>query len=83
MVHVRLSYDAHFIPEGGNLVNELMSTVAFKVNDNYGKGVDCKGVIIDQSNDTVTHFQSSRFGMGQFLLAPQKWQCLHGNRHTK
>jgi hypothetical protein len=71
LLHSHIRYEAQFLPEGGNLVNGLTSTVAFKVNDNYGKGVDCEGVVIDQSKDTVAHFQSSRFGMGQFLLTPQ------------
>ncbi|HEY5407530.1 MAG TPA: hypothetical protein VIJ92_10585 [Ginsengibacter sp.] len=71
LVHRNINYVAQFFPEGGNLVNGLNSTVAFKINDNYGKGVDCEGMIIDQSNDTVARFRSSHFGMGQFLLTPQ------------
>ena len=34
LVHRTVSYAAQFFPEGGNLVNGLNSTVAFKVNDN-------------------------------------------------
>jgi len=64
-------YDAQFFPEGGNLVNGLKSLVAFKVNDNFGKGVDAEGVIVDQSNDTITHFQTIHAGMGNFYLTPE------------
>ena len=71
LAHRNTKYAAQFFPEGGNLVNELNSTIAFKVNDSYGKGVDCDGLIIDQSKDTITHFQSSRFGMGKFSFTPQ------------
>ena len=71
LLHNKIKYEAQFLPEGGNLVNGLASTVAFKVNDSYGKGVNCNGVIVDQSNDTVAHFRSSHFGMGQFMLTPQ------------
>ena len=71
LAHGNTKYAAQFFPEGGNLVNELDSTIAFKVNDSYGKGVDCDGLIIDQSKDTITHFQSSRFGMGKFSFTPQ------------
>ena len=70
VVHRNVNYEAGFFPEGGNLVNELNSVVAFKVNDNYGKGVDCQGVVIDESKDTVIHFQTSRFGMGTFSFTP-------------
>ena len=64
-------YEAQFFPEGGNLVNGLKSLVAFKVNDNSGKGVDADGVIIAQSNDTITHFQTTQFGMGNFYFTPE------------
>lgn len=71
IVHNHFRYEAQFFPEGGNLVNGLPSVVAFKINDNYGKGVDANGVIVDQSNDTVLHFQTSHFGMGKFMLTPE------------
>lgn len=64
-------YDAQFFPEGGNLVNGLKSLIAFKVNDNFGKGVNVEGVIVDQSNDTITHFQTTHAGMGNFYLTPE------------
>ncbi len=71
LAHYNINYAAQFFPEGGNLVNGLTSVVAFKVNDNYGNGINCKGLIIDQSKDTVAHFQSSHFGMGKFSFTPQ------------
>jgi hypothetical protein len=71
LVTSSLKYDAQFFPEGGNLVNGLKSLVAFKVNDNFGNGVDAEGVIVDQSNDTITHFQTIHAGMGQFYFTPE------------
>ncbi len=71
LVHNNTKYFSQFFPEGGNLVNGLKSVVGFKVNDNYGKGVDCEGAVIDQANDTITHFKSSQFGMGRLFLTPQ------------
>ena len=65
-------YHINFYPEGGNLVNGLRSKVAFKVNDEYGKGINCTGVILSQDGDTITHFQSLRFGMGNFTFVPVK-----------
>jgi len=65
-------YDVQFFPEGGNLVDGLQSKVAFKVTDQYGKGINCKGIIINQKKDTVTSFRSLRFGMGSFLFTPIK-----------
>src|SRR5258706_1399414 len=63
-------YDVQFFPEGGNLVSGLQSKVAFKATDQYGKGINCKGIIINQKKDTVTSFKSLRFGMRSFLLTP-------------
>ena len=69
--------DIRFFPEGGNLVNGLTSTVAFKATSVSGKGVACRGIIIDQNNDTIAVFQSARFGMGKFTFTPAR-----GNRYT-
>lgn len=63
-------YDIQFFPEGGDLVTGLESIIGFKAVNNYGKGVDCKGFIIDSNNDTIQSFQSLKFGLGHFLLKP-------------
>jgi hypothetical protein len=65
-----------FFPEGGNLVNDLASVVAFKAVDRNGNGITCHGMIYDGHNDTLAHFSSNRFGMGRFLLTP-----LHGHSY--
>lgn len=65
-------YDVQFFPEGGNLVNELKSKVAFRATDNRGKGIDFNGAIIDQDNDTMVRFRPARFGIGNFNFTPQK-----------
>lgn len=65
-----IRYYAGFFPEGGNLVTDAESKVAFEFTDQYGKGVDGKGVLLTESNDTVLHFQSLRLGMGHFLFTP-------------
>jgi len=70
-------FDIRFFPEGGNLVNGLTSTVAFKATSASGKATPCRGVIIDQNKDTITEFQSTRFGMGKFTFTPAR-----GNRYT-
>jgi hypothetical protein len=62
--------DVQFFPEGGNLVNGIASKVAFKATGTDGKGVNIKGAIIDQHNDTVTKFQTLKFGMGNFSFTP-------------
>ncbi|WP_374950752.1 hypothetical protein [Mucilaginibacter sp.] len=66
-----IGLDAQFFPEGGNMVNGITSNVGFKAVDPAGKGVDFKGVIVDQRNDTVVRFQPLKFGMGQFAFTPK------------
>lgn len=59
-------YDAQFFPEGGDLVAGLRSKVAFRVTDASGKGIEFRGAIIDQKNDTIARFKPGRFGIGHF-----------------
>ena len=63
-------YDIHFFPEGGNLVEGIESRVAFRVTDRRGDGVDFKGTITDDANNTVASFQPQRFGIGSFSFTP-------------
>ncbi len=64
------NFDIQFFPEGGNLVNGLTSKVAFKVVGQDGKGVNFKGAIINQRNDTIARFRPLKFGMGNFIFKP-------------
>jgi hypothetical protein len=63
-------YDIRFFPEGGNLVDGIESKVAFRVTDQNGKGVDCKGSFVDQNNNAIVNFDTQKFGIGQFLFTP-------------
>ncbi len=64
------TYDVQFFPEGGNLVNGLISKVVFKVVGEDGKGVNFRGAIINQHNDTIARFRPLKFGMGNFIFKP-------------
>lgn len=65
------SYFLQLFPEGGNLVNGLSSKIAFHLTDNFGKGINAKGYLLDQSNDTISSFAPFKFGMGHFNLTPE------------
>jgi hypothetical protein len=64
------AYHAAFFPEGGNLVNNVESKVAFRVTDLTGKGADARGFILNSKNDTLLSFQTSKFGIGYFIFKP-------------
>lgn len=68
---VALQYNVQFFPEGGNLVEGLSSTVAFKIADQYGQPAECTGVITEDDQDTVARFQTLRFGLGSLVLTPR------------
>ena len=61
-----------FFPEGGNEMVGLTGKIAFKAADTDGHGLECKGVILNQNNDTITRFQSLHNGMGSFQFKPEK-----------
>lgn len=64
-------YDMQFFPEGGRLIRGVSSTVAFKLTDSKGKGVDrFYGVVVNADNDTVAQFSPYRFGIGRFRFNP-------------
>jgi hypothetical protein len=68
--------DVQLFPEGGNLVYSLTSKVGFKVTDDAGRGIPCRGVLLNEKNDTLTHFTSLIYGMGSFSVRPEKGQSL-------
>ncbi|MEO6356885.1 MAG: hypothetical protein ABIU77_10565, partial [Ferruginibacter sp.] len=63
-------YDIGFFPEGGNLVNGIESKVGFKVNNQWGKGVEFEGLLLNEKGDTITRFHPLKFGMGSFIFTP-------------
>jgi len=65
-------YDIQFFPEGGNMVNGLQSKIAFRIVDQWGKGIYSTGVIINEKMDTAARFTTFKFGMGNFLFTPQE-----------
>jgi hypothetical protein len=71
------NYSVGFFPEGGDLINGIKSKVGVKVSDQYGKGIEFSGCIINQDKDTVAHFGNLRYGMGSFYFTPEKTTSYH------
>ncbi|QDA58909.1 hypothetical protein FHG12_01795 [Hymenobacter jejuensis] len=65
-----VAHDAQFFPEGGNLVEDITSQIAFKIVDRFGKGVDAEGFVLDQQGKKVAQFKSLKFGLGRFAFTP-------------
>ncbi|WP_295668675.1 hypothetical protein [uncultured Mucilaginibacter sp.] len=71
------AYDIQFFPEGGELVNGMESVVGFKVADQWGKGLNFKGAILNEKNDTVARFAPLKFGLGHFTFKPENFGVYH------
>lgn len=63
-----------FFPEGGSLVEEIISNIAFKATDSYGNPIEIKGTIFDANDKPITLFKSVHDGMGKFIIQPEKNQ---------
>jgi hypothetical protein len=59
-----------FFPEGGQLVENITSKVAFQATGDDGKGIDISGFIKNETGDTVAQFKTLKFGIGSFLFTP-------------
>jgi hypothetical protein len=64
--------DLQFMPEGGLLVNEIYTKVAFKAIGTNGLGKNISGQILNSKKEEITQFVSSHNGMGNFYILPQK-----------
>jgi hypothetical protein len=63
--------EVNFFPEGGDLVTNLESRVAFKAINKLGKGVETTGFILDNKGDSTVFFNTSHLGMGIFQFKPE------------
>ncbi|KAA5827484.1 hypothetical protein FPF71_01170 [Algibacter amylolyticus] len=61
-----------FFPEGGSLIEDVLSVVAFKAVDSYGNPVKVKGEVFDDNGNLVTLLGSLHDGMGKFIITPKK-----------
>ena len=59
-----------FFPEGGSLVENVTSVVAFIAVNALGAGCEVKGTVYTSMGDTITTFRSMHNGMGKFVLKP-------------
>lgn len=64
------NFQVHFFPEGGNLVANIPSRLAFKVVGSDGLGLDATGYIVDSSNSRIAEFATSHLGMGTVGINP-------------
>ncbi len=62
--------DIKFYPEGGSLIKNIESKVAFKAVDSYGLPYDFQGGIYDENNELISDIKTSYNGRGIFNIVP-------------
>lgn len=64
------TFSVTFFPEGGDMVEQLESFVAFKATNQDGKPFAVKGDIVNNTGKVITSFNAVHDGMGYFSLQP-------------
>ncbi len=61
-----------FFPEGGDMVANVNSKVAFRAMNEFSKPADVEGIIVDAKGAFVAKFTSYHFGMGSVDFVPKQ-----------
>ena len=76
-------YEVSFFPEGGQLITEEPSVVAFKAINQNGLSESVTGQIEDSAGNVIQYFESIHNGMGKFLLQPEQGKTYYAVCHNK
>ncbi len=78
-----------FFPEGGEIIAGIPNKIAFKANDQWGRPVPVKGIIVNNQGKTEDKINTIHDGMGYFFLSPKagltysaKWKDEKDVEHT-
>lgn len=80
------NYDVQFFPEGGHLIDNVESKIAYKAIDKNGRGVSLSGKIIDGEGREVSIITPEQLGMGSFTLRPKlgnEYKAIVTDHHGK
>lgn len=58
-------------PEGGNLVNDITNKVAFKITNQYGKGIAATGALLNEQLASIVKVNTLQPGIGNFSFIPK------------
>ena len=71
-IPVHFTIHVNFFPEGGHLINDMMSKVAFKADLPDGNPIDIEGKIMNEQGKVFTTVKTQHNGMGAFPFLPKK-----------
>ncbi|MEO8823168.1 MAG: hypothetical protein ABI366_06295 [Ginsengibacter sp.] len=85
---IKLIPELNFFPEGGDAIAGMTNKIAFKANDQYGRPINIKGVIKDNTGSFIDSLKIIHDGMGYFFIFPQQgqtfaasWEDENGNSY--
>lgn len=64
-------YNIHFYAEKNRLISGQNNNIAFRAVDQTGNGINLKGWVVNTSNDTITSFNTYKYGFGLISLTPR------------
>lgn len=77
-----------FFPEGGDAVAGVSNKIAFKANDQWGRPVKIRGVIVNNKGEKIDSIRPIHDGMGFFYIFPKagetftaRWSALISNKN--
>jgi len=76
------SFDVQIFPEGGYLINNVESQIAFEVKDSLGPIEEANVIVKDEDGKVVVSTSTNKFGLGKFKLKPAlgaKFQLIVNN----
>jgi len=70
-------YSIQFLPEGGNIVNDVNNVIAFKAVNQFGYPANVAGEVLDNNDSAICSLQSFHDGMGKIVLKPKVGKTYH------
>lgn len=70
-------YSIQFLPEGGNVVNEVNNVIAFKAINQFGYPAKVVGEVRDNLDSVICLLKSFHDGLGKFVLNPKIGKTYH------
>ena len=60
-----------FFPEGGDAVEGVNNKIAFKANDQWGRPIKIKGIVLNNKGEKIDSLRTIHDGMGYFFILPK------------
>lgn len=74
--------DVQFFPEGGSLIENVISVIAFKAVDAHGHPITIEGKVFNSAGALINLFKSEHDGMGKFQFKPEPGETYSASVNT-